>query len=152
VGAQSARSAGTPSPQVWELIRKGICSKVEASGAVKKTVFNSALKMKQFATDYSVPGLAGLTDRVVFNQVKAQTGGRLKIALSGGGAVSATTQEFLCNAVVKVIQGGFVARFWGEASCPSLLLTSHDRAQQATVSPRLSGCAPFSIPTSSHTA
>jgi len=92
-------------PAVWELIRKGICSKVDASGGVKKAIFNNALKMKQFATDYSVPGLAGLTDRVVFNQVKAQTGGRLKIALSGGGAVSATTQEFLCNAVVKVIQG-----------------------------------------------
>lgn len=92
-------------PAVWELIRKGIVSKVNASGSVKKTVFMNALKIKEFATSYGIPGLAGLTDRLVFNQVKAQTGGRLKIALSGGGAVSSVTQAFLTNAVVKVIQG-----------------------------------------------
>jgi long-chain acyl-CoA synthetase len=72
---------------------------------VKKSIFMNALKVKEFATSYNIPGLAGLTDRVVFNQVKAQTGGKLRIALSGGGAVSAATQEFLTNAVVKVIQG-----------------------------------------------
>ncbi len=67
----------------------------------------NALKIKEFATSYGIPGLAGLTDRLVFNQVKAQTGGRLKIALSGGGAVSSVTQAFLTNAVVKVIQGWY---------------------------------------------
>ncbi len=87
------------------MIRKGIVSKVDQTGGVKKAVFMNALKVKQFATNYAVPGLAGVTDRVVFNQVKSQTGGRLKIALSGGGAVSATTQEFLTNSVVQVIQG-----------------------------------------------
>lgn len=96
-------------PAVWELIRKGIMAKVSKSGAVKKAIFNRALRIKQFASDYSVPGLAGLTDAVVFNAVKAQTGGRLKIAFSGGGSLSATTQEFVNNSVAQLIQGGSLA-------------------------------------------
>lgn len=92
-------------PAVWELIRKGIVAKVEKSGGLKKGIFNKALGAKQFARDYKIPGLSGLTDKVVFNAVKAQTGGRLKIALSGGGSISASTQEFISNAVVQLIQG-----------------------------------------------
>lgn len=92
-------------PAVWELIRKGVVAKVEASGAAKKSVFNFALKAKQFARDYHVPLVAGLTDAVVFNNVKAQTGGRLRIVLNGGGGISKSTQEFLCNALVLTIQG-----------------------------------------------
>jgi len=92
-------------PAVWELIRKGIMAKVEKSGGAKKSIFSKALAMKEFATVKGIPGLAGLTDKVVFNAVKAQTGGRLKIALSGGGSLSATTQEFISNAVVPLIQG-----------------------------------------------
>lgn len=90
-------------PAVWELIRKGIVAKVEKTG--KLGLFNKALGIKQFATTRKIPGLAGLTDKVVFNAVKAQTGGRLKIALTGGGSLSASTQEFISNAVVPLIQG-----------------------------------------------
>ena len=92
-------------PAVWELIRKGVVAKVEASGGAKKSVFNFALKAKQWATDYRVPLVAGLTDSIVFNNVKAQTGGRLRIVLNGGGGISKSTQEFLCNALVLTIQG-----------------------------------------------
>ncbi|WWD17065.1 hypothetical protein CI109_101502 [Kwoniella shandongensis] len=92
-------------PAVWELIRKGILTKVDQAGAAKKSVFNFALKAKQAATNYSIPFVAGLTDTVVFNAVRAQTGGRLKIMFNGGGAVSKSTQSFLCNALVTMIQG-----------------------------------------------
>lgn len=92
-------------PAVWELIRKGILGKVEAGGGLKKSVFNFAVSAKQAAQSYHIPGLAGLTDAVVFNQVRAQTGGRLKIMFNGGGAVSKTTQQFLSTALVQMIQG-----------------------------------------------
>lgn len=90
-------------PAVWELIRKGIVAKVEKAG--KMGIFNKALGLKQFATTRKIPGLAGLTDKIVFNAVKTQTGGRLKIALTGGGSLSASTQEFISNAIVPLIQG-----------------------------------------------
>lgn len=93
-------------PAVWELIRKGILGKVESSGAVKKSVFNFALSAKAAAKNYHIPLLSGLTDTIVFNQVRQQTGGRLKIVFNGGGAVSRSTQSFICNALVTMIQGG----------------------------------------------
>jgi len=92
-------------PAVWELIRKGILSKVESSGGLKKNVFNFALSAKAAAKNYHLPFVSGLTDTVVFNQVKQQTGGRLRYVFNGGGAVSKSTQEFICNALVTMIQG-----------------------------------------------
>jgi len=92
-------------PAVWELIRKGILGKVESSGGLKKSVFNFAVKAKQAASHYSLPLVSGITDAVVFNQVRQQTGGRLKIMFNGGGAVSKSTQEFLSTALVIMIQG-----------------------------------------------
>lgn len=94
-------------PAVWESIRKGIQGKVETSGSFKKVMFNGALGAKQFGRDWKIPGLQGLTDAVVFNNVKAQTGGRLKIALSGGGSLSSDTQQFINNSVTELIQGEY---------------------------------------------
>lgn len=96
-------------PAVWELIRKGILGKVESSGALKKSVFNFALSAKAAAQNYHLPLVSGLTDTVVFNQVRQQTGGRLRFVFNGGGAVSKSTQQFICNALVTMIQGKFPA-------------------------------------------
>lgn len=88
-------------PAVWEAIRKGIVGKVNKSGTLRKSMFNGALSIKRA----NVPVLKGVVDSVVFSQVRAQTGGRLRLALSGGSALSAETQEFLSLALVSVIQG-----------------------------------------------
>ena len=88
-------------PAVWEMIRKGIAAKVNAGGTLKKNVFNGAMTIKRAG----VPGLSQLVDTAVFNQVKQATGGRLRLALSGGAALSAETQEFLSVALVTVLQG-----------------------------------------------
>lgn len=87
-------------PAVWETIRKGILAKVHAGGALKRTVFNASLSLKK----KHVPVLAHLADSVLAG-VRAATGGRLRIALSGGAAISRETQEFLTTALVTVLQG-----------------------------------------------
>ena len=92
-------------PAVWELIRKGILTKVDQTGGLKKSVFNWAVSAKQAAQSYHIPLVAGLTDAVVFKQVKMQTGGRLRYVFNGGGRVSPSTQRFLQTAVVDMIQG-----------------------------------------------
>jgi len=94
-------------PAVFEIIRKGILTKVDASGGLKKSIFNAALSAKQTAQRLSLPLVGGLTDAVVFNKVRQQTGGRLKIMFNGGGAVSKSTQDFLSTALVIMIQGEF---------------------------------------------
>ncbi|KAG1807857.1 long-chain-fatty-acid-CoA-ligase [Suillus subaureus] len=74
--------------------------KVNASGFLKKTIFNGAMAAKKA----EVPGLSQLAD-IVLNNVKQATGGRLRLALSGGAALSKETQEFLSIALVTMLQG-----------------------------------------------
>lgn len=90
-------------PAVWELIRKGILTKVKAGGSLKSSIFNGALSMKKSGGPGST--LAAIADAVVFKQVQQGTGGRLKLALSGGAPISRETQEFLSTALVMVLQG-----------------------------------------------
>jgi long-chain acyl-CoA synthetase len=100
-------------PAVWELIRKGILTKVDQTGGLKKSIFHFAVSAKQAAQSYHIPLLAGLTDTVVFKQVKMQTGGRLRYVFNGGGRVSPSTQRFLQTAVVDMIQGEHATSFCG---------------------------------------
>ncbi|WFC94774.1 long-chain-fatty-acid--CoA ligase [Malassezia brasiliensis] len=88
-------------PAVWELIRKGILSKVQAASAAKRKMFNMGLWSKR----RHVPGLSQLADAVVFRAVREQTGGRLRLALSGGAPISKATHEFLRLALVNILQG-----------------------------------------------
>ncbi|KAM0788307.1 hypothetical protein ACM66B_001450 [Microbotryomycetes sp. NB124-2] len=90
-------------PAVWELIRKGILSKVKAGGALKQRIFNFAMAAKQWGGRGSL--IANVMDAVVFNAVKQGTGGRLKYALSGGAPISESTQQWLSTALCMIIQG-----------------------------------------------
>ena len=88
-------------PAVWELIRKGILTQVNSSGTLRKSMFNGAITVKKA----NIPGLKGVVDAVVFSKIKQATGGRLRLALSGGAALSRETQEFLNLALVTLLQG-----------------------------------------------
>ncbi|KAJ7607755.1 long-chain-fatty-acid-CoA-ligase [Roridomyces roridus] len=88
-------------PAVWEQIRKGIVAKVQSGGTVRASVFRGAVEAKK----KSIPGLAKLADSVILSGVRAATGGRLRIAMSGGAAISRETQEFLSVALVMLLQG-----------------------------------------------
>ena len=88
-------------PAVWETIRKGIIAKVNSGGSIKKAIFNGAM----YAKKNNIPILAQLADSLILSGVRAATGGRLRVALSGGAALSRDTQEFLSTALVMLIQG-----------------------------------------------
>lgn len=92
-------------PAVWEMIRKGIMQRLNASGKLKKSVFNGAMAVKKAG----VPGLSQIVDQTVLSQIKAATGGRLRLAMSGGAALGRETQEFLNLALVTMLQGGSTA-------------------------------------------
>lgn len=88
-------------PAVWETIRKGILNKVREGGSFRQHIFNTALWGKR----NNIPVLKSFADNVVFKQVRSQTGGRLRLALSGGAAISRETQEFLRLTLVEIVQG-----------------------------------------------
>lgn len=75
-------------------------AKVNGASAVAKGVFNLAYALKK-----NVPMLGGVSDAVVFGKVGEATGGRLRIAMNGGSALSKTTQEFLSTALMTTLQG-----------------------------------------------
>ena len=88
-------------PAIWELIRKGILAQVNSSGSLRKSMFNGAMSVKKA----NVPVFKNVVDSLVFSKIKQATGGRLRLAMSGGAALSRETQEFLSVALVTVLQG-----------------------------------------------
>jgi long-chain acyl-CoA synthetase len=87
-------------PAVWETIRKGILAKVNSGGMLRKAIFTGAVEVKR----RNIPILASVAD-IILGSVRAATGGRLRLALSGGAAVSPETQEFLTTTLVTMLQG-----------------------------------------------
>lgn len=90
-------------PQVWETIKKTVLSKVAERGPRVEKIFAGALGLKKYLANYGLP--VGFLNKVVFNNVKKQLGGRLRYCLSGGAPVSADTQEFLSFAVCPLLVG-----------------------------------------------
>ncbi|KAJ7697743.1 long-chain-fatty-acid-CoA-ligase [Mycena olivaceomarginata] len=83
-------------PAVWETIRKGH----HRQGHCGRT-----RKGERCSGARGTPVLGKLADSVVLSAVRAATGGRLRIAMSGGAAISRETQEFLSVALVMLLQG-----------------------------------------------
>ncbi|KAL1961009.1 hypothetical protein VTO42DRAFT_4897 [Malbranchea cinnamomea] len=91
-------------PAVWETIKKGIVSRVQANGLISRSLFWGALAAKQTLLATGLPG-AKVLDAVVFSKVRAATGGRLRLCLSGGGPLARDTQRFLSMAICPIING-----------------------------------------------
>ncbi|ORX89441.1 acetyl-CoA synthetase-like protein [Basidiobolus meristosporus CBS 931.73] len=90
-------------PAVWETIRKGVINKVHASGSATAMIFGAALYIKKLLTKFHIP--TQFIDNIFFKKIKDQTGGRLRIALSGGAPIAVETQEFLSLTVCPILQG-----------------------------------------------
>lgn len=87
-------------PIFWETIRKGILTKANADGSFEKSKFHKAVWVKK-----NLPVFSPLADKTVLSEIQAASGGRLRIAISTGAAISQETQKFLSAALVTVIQG-----------------------------------------------
>ncbi|KAJ4338022.1 long-chain fatty acid-CoA ligase [Ascochyta clinopodiicola] len=91
-------------PAVWELIKKGIMAKVQASGTLKKNMFWAAFSAKQAMLAWGLPGSA-LIDSIVFAPIRAATGGKLRCGLNGGGPLAKDTQIFMSMTLTPIITG-----------------------------------------------
>ncbi|KAK9481163.1 eukaryotic long-chain fatty acid CoA synthetase (LC-FACS) [Lipomyces japonicus] len=91
-------------PAVWETVRKGIVSKVQQQGAAVSRVFWAGYRTKNFLQSWHVPG-AGVIDSLLFKKVKEATGGRLRVIMNGGAALSKDTQAFLSSVIAPMIIG-----------------------------------------------
>ncbi|KAK4684196.1 hypothetical protein P7C73_g6002, partial [Tremellales sp. Uapishka_1] len=88
-------------PAIFELIRKGMVKKIYEAGPVVGAVFGAAIVGKQ-----SLPWpFSAVIDKVLFAKVKQATGGRLRLAVCGGGALSKETQKFMTTVLAPIVQG-----------------------------------------------
>lgn len=114
-------------PQIWETVKKGIESKVKASGALSSTVFNAALALKSFLVHNGLPGGA-LLDSTVFNQVRAVTGGRLRFVVNGASGIATPTLHFISMAVAPMLNGYGLTETCGNGALGSPLQWTPDAA------------------------
>ncbi|CEI86030.1 hypothetical protein RMCBS344292_00477 [Rhizopus microsporus] len=90
-------------PAVWEAIRKSIVTKIQGASSNAQAVFNRAFHTKAwfFERGLSTP----LLDRLVFNKIREQFGGRLRCAISAGAPLAIETQKFLTITLCPIITG-----------------------------------------------
>jgi len=94
--------AGVPS--VYDKVKKGVLDKINHSPPLLKKLFNIAYSQKRSAIEkgYDTP----FWNKIVFDKIKDQVGGRVRMLLSGGAPLSKDTHEFLRVAIVPyTIQG-----------------------------------------------
>jgi len=121
-------------PRIWESVYKGIMDKVKKGSTFKKMMFNWAIKMGEEykkaegilnntlplfdRADYSPEEITQakkmvkalgwkyrLADKLVFKKIREITGGELRFAISGGGALLETVDIFFNVVGIVVCEG-----------------------------------------------
>jgi long-chain acyl-CoA synthetase len=91
-------------PQIWETVRKGVTSRVEASGPLIKALFWGAFNYKTFMVSHGLPG-ATIFDNIVFSKVRELTGGRLRFTMNGASGIADGTKHFLSTVLAPMLTG-----------------------------------------------
>ncbi len=102
-------------PRIYEKIHAGILSQVADASAVKKAIFNFAVKTAKKNLPYVCTltprrGLFAkrfnLVDKIVFSKLKVALGmDRLKYAISGGAPLSVSDAEFFIGMGIEILEG-----------------------------------------------
>ncbi|MCX7569777.1 long-chain fatty acid--CoA ligase [Tumebacillus sp. DT12] len=98
----------TSVPRLFEKIYDGVQKNIAASSKVKQWLFRTALKIGKRHTADPTPltqFLYPLFDRLVFEKIRAKTGGRLRLLVSGGGSLSPYIAEFFRAVGLPVCEG-----------------------------------------------
>ncbi|KAL6916818.1 hypothetical protein FSST1_008313 [Fusarium sambucinum] len=90
-------------PQVYEMIRKGIMTRLNSS-VLLKILFWRAFAYKSFMVKHNLPG-ALLLDGIVFGKIREMTGGKIRFLFNGGSPISLSTKHFLSMVLAPMFTG-----------------------------------------------
>jgi len=90
-------------PKIWDVIKKGAEAKAKAGGPLKHYIFQTAVSAKITMSKLGID--TPLFNALVFKKIGEITGGRLKLAIAGGGPIDKQVQEFCSVAICPIIQG-----------------------------------------------
>ena len=80
-------------PKIWDTIRKGALGKISKYPPFAQTAIETAIKWRTFAISKGLD--TPFFNTTIFKAMKANVGGELELALSGGGALSGESQNFI---------------------------------------------------------
>jgi long-chain acyl-CoA synthetase len=80
-------------PTILVRVKQAVEKKVASGSIVARGIFKFAYFMRKMAIKARVP--TPILDKLVFNKIKAQLGGRLRLLLSGGAPTGPALQEWL---------------------------------------------------------
>jgi long-chain acyl-CoA synthetase len=93
-------------PRIFEKVHAGVLAQVEASGGVKKVLFDWAVRVATQTVRAEEAGrTASAWVRLVFSTVRARFGGRLKYFVSGSAPLSREILEFFSAAGLPILEG-----------------------------------------------
>jgi len=93
-------------PRFFEKMRSRILSDVEAGPAIRRLVFQWAMRQGFRAVRRGRFGLAhALAERLVFRKIRERLGGRLRFFISGGAALEREVAEFFFAFGLQVLEG-----------------------------------------------
>jgi long-chain acyl-CoA synthetase len=101
-------------PRIYEKIFAKIYSTVSASGLIKRLIFHWAILAGRQALPYLLkgqepPSWKGLWYRtaraIVFEKIRQRTGGRMKVAISGGAPLNGKIMEFFWMIGLPILEG-----------------------------------------------
>lgn len=124
-------------PRLLERIHDRAMKNGLSAGGVKTKIFKWALatgrKRRMLSEANKKPGLVlglqlKLAEKLVFSKIKEKTGGRLKVLLSGGGALPKNIGEFFGDIGIKLLEG-----FGLTETSPVMAVTENDRIIYGTV-------------------
>eukprot|EP00518_Triparma_eleuthera_P004587 CAMPEP_0182457702 /NCGR_PEP_ID=MMETSP1319-20130603/3210_1 /TAXON_ID=172717 /ORGANISM="Bolidomonas pacifica, Strain RCC208" /LENGTH=760 /DNA_ID=CAMNT_0024656227 /DNA_START=42 /DNA_END=2324 /DNA_ORIENTATION=+ len=83
-------------PKIWDVIKKGVQAKFAAASPVVQFLASTAFAVRGFATSngFDTP----FFNLLVFKKIAGVTGGKLRLALSGGGPLNTEVQLFVRTA------------------------------------------------------
>ncbi|CCE63946.1 hypothetical protein TPHA_0G01090 [Tetrapisispora phaffii CBS 4417] len=89
---------------VFEMIKKGIITKLNEMPKLTQKVFWSAYNTKSFMNNYHIPG-GNTVGNLIFKKVRSATGGNLRLIMNGGSPISIDTQKFISNVLCTMLVG-----------------------------------------------
>ena len=124
-------------PRIFEKVYSRVLDSAMAGGLLKRAVLGWSLQVgHRLAAHYfrgKRPGpvlraLAFLADRLVFSKVRVRTGGKIRLAISGGAALNPKVNEFFWSLGIPIYEGYGLTE-----TSPILTLNGPGRVQPGTV-------------------
>lgn len=118
-------------PKIWDILKKGVEANIGGS-AVKSWLFNVAFAARSHAV---VQGRdTPLFNAILFSKLRAMLGGRMRLAVTGGGPCNSEVQSFIRTAFMMPLVQGYALT---ETTCAGTIQKSSD-PRDGVVGPPLS--------------